>query len=276
MKKLFYSFVMLVTFVIVAGSAKAQTNVTPYIGSTYQYTLNGVVVKAAGTATISYSDVAHATVPASFAVSPGTTSYSFNITYNDDAVNGTLTVSVQDGTTGCSNRIELSIKPKAKPTLAISIAGSVDDLCQNKKETALTDNTDAVTDGGPHTNSFTFKVSPIVNNVTTNFNYEYSIGFTDLTAHPITGIAITYPSSYSGGKVTHTGVSAIVEDVFTVTFNTKTGLDPQTIVGTITAGSAKLTVPNVHGSGEYLGTITTGTDNVIIKTMPSIGQFTIE
>lgn len=45
MKKLFFSFVILVTLVIVGGSAMAQTGSTmanPYVGSTYTYTVNGV------------------------------------------------------------------------------------------------------------------------------------------------------------------------------------------------------------------------------------------
>ena len=42
MKKLFFSFVMLVTLVIVAGSVKGQTSATPYKGAKYTYTVSGI------------------------------------------------------------------------------------------------------------------------------------------------------------------------------------------------------------------------------------------
>lgn len=42
MKKLFFSFVMLVTLVIVAGSAKGQDAVNPYLDATYSYTVAAI------------------------------------------------------------------------------------------------------------------------------------------------------------------------------------------------------------------------------------------
>ena len=42
MKKLLFSFVMMIALVIVAGNAMAQTSVAPYIGETYSYTISGL------------------------------------------------------------------------------------------------------------------------------------------------------------------------------------------------------------------------------------------
>ena len=42
MKKLLFSFVMMIALVIVTGTAMAQTSVTPYLGGTYSYTVSGL------------------------------------------------------------------------------------------------------------------------------------------------------------------------------------------------------------------------------------------
>lgn len=277
MKKLLFSFVMMLAMVIVAGSAMAQTNTTPFIGSKYTYKLNGIVVPVSGTATVSYTDDEHATLSTtSFAVASGTTTYSFDITYNDGAVDGTLKVIVKD-VNGCENYIELAIKPKARPALALKIDGDVPDLCQKTKTGVLTDNTDAVTDGGTsNTNSFKFTVTPTVTNVTANYSYVYSIAITNVPGLTDYSIAHTGSGAYSGGVITKTVDNSA--DVFTVTFKTTTGIAPQVITGTLS--SAVLTVTTTSGTGTYNGTFGASdvdkTDNVTVKTMPSIGQFTIE
>ena len=277
MKKHFFSFVMMLVLVIVAGKAMAQTNTTPFIGSKYTYKLNGVVVPVSGTATVSYSDATHVTLSkTTFPVTAGTTTYSFDITFNDGAIDGKLTVNVKD-VAGCENFIELAVKPKAKPALALKIEGNVPDLCQKTKTGTLTDNTDAVTDGGTsNTNSFTFTVTPAVSNVSANYTYAYSIVITDVPGLTGYNVAYTGTGSYSGGVVSK-GVD-MTPDVFTVTFKTTTDIAPQVITGAL--DNAVLTVTTTSGTGTYNATFGVSdvdkSDVVTVKSMPTIGQFTIE
>lgn len=283
MKKQLFSFVLVFALVIVTGTAMAQKNTTPYIGSTYTYTLKNVTVQgSSATASISYTDAAHATVPSSFAVTSGTHDYTFDVTYNTGAVNGTLTVTITEGT--CSNYIQLAISPKAQPALALSIAGTKDEICQNHKTGTLTDNKDAVSDGTTTTNenTFDFVVTSTVTNVSSGtFGFAYDITFDDLIASFPT-ITINKPTEYSSGTVTHSSVSAdasgttVISDTYTVKFQTVAGISDKTLNAIITAASAKLTIVNAHHTKIYDGNITVGTDNVIVRSMPSIGTFTIE
>lgn len=274
----------MLAMVFVASSAWAQTNTTPYIGGTYSYTLNDVTVQAASaTATISYTDASHVTIPASFPLTAGENDYTFDITFNDGAVPGTLTVTITEN--GCSNFINLAITPQPRPALALSVAGSVVDLCQNKKLASLTNNVSAVDDGTLVTNlnTFTFVVTSTVTNVSTGtFDFDYDISLDNLAASFPT-IAITYPSAYSAGTVTHTGVSAdvsgttVITDTYTINFQTVAGIADQTMDAVIAALSAQLTLTSAGGDvNTYNGTLTVDTDNVVIKTMPKIGTFTIE
>jgi len=277
MKKQLFTFVMMLALVIVAGTAMAQTNTTPYIGGTYSYTLSGLKVISDGTATVSYSGLG-VTLPTTnpITVTTTTTSITFNLTYTDAATSGILTVTVKDGA-GCTNFIERAITVKAKPTLAISILASEDQYCQNKNSSPLTDN-QAASVGAPE-NSFTFTVSPTVTNVTTAYAYDYTITLPNIAAAGLTGYTITHTSgdgswTESTGAVhgTGTGTGNPIADVFTIKFTTTTGIDPKSITGTLSAASMTVT----SGGKTYTGTISTASDVVTVKTMPSIGQFTIE
>jgi peptidoglycan/LPS O-acetylase OafA/YrhL len=91
MKQRIITLMMMLALVIVTGSAFAQSKTSPSIGVPYTYNLTGVVVTAAGTATVTYiNGGSNATLPSPFAVTSGTTSYSFNVTYNAGATAGTL------------------------------------------------------------------------------------------------------------------------------------------------------------------------------------------
>ncbi len=290
MKKLFFSFVMLVTLVIVAGSAMAQTSGTnnyPYMGGTYSYTLSGIVVNQDGNAKITHSQTGWTIVDVQAAgessiYTPGTNipikagaaqTLTFKIKYNDSgATAGNLTVTVTDGN-NCDNFIELLITPQAKPTLELAVAGNVDDLCQKRKDSPLTDNKDAITDGGTsNSNSFTFTVTPSINHVAggASYSYEYAISITDLAAIFTQG----YTISPAAGTITHSNVTAPVTDTYTITFVSKSGIAPQDVDAALS--SAKLTVPTISGKVEATGTYSTQTDKVIIKSVPAIGSFTIQ
>lgn len=290
MKKQFLSFVMMLALVVVAGIAMAQTpgtNNYPYMGGTYSYTLGGIVVNATGDAKITHAQTGWTIVDvqgagANTVYTPGTAiaitsgaprTLAFKIKFADSgATTGKLTVTVTDGN-GCNNFIELLITPQAKPTLELAIAGSVVDLCQDKKDAPLTDNKDAVTDGGTaNTNTFTFDVTPTIENVATGatYSYEYAISIDDLVSTFTQGFTI----SPAAGTITHTNVTAPVTDTYTITFVSKSGITPQDVNAALS--SAKLTVPTTSGTVEATGTYSAQNDKVIIKSIPSIGSFTIE
>lgn len=290
MKKQFLSFVMMLALVIVAGTAMAQTpgtNNYPYMGGTYSYTLGDIVVNATGDAKITHAQTGWTIVDvqgagANTIYTPGTAiaitsgaprTLAFKIKFADSgATTGKLTVTVTDGN-GCNNFIELLITPQAKPTLELAIAGSVVDLCQERKDAPLTDNKDAVTDGGTaNTNTFTFDVTPTIENVATGatYSYEYAISIDDLVSTFTQGFTI----SPAAGTITHTNVTAPVTDTYTITFVSKSGISPQDVNAALS--NAKLTVPTTSGTVEATGTYSAQDDKVIIKSIPSIGSFTIE
>lgn len=137
MKKLFFSFVMLVTLVIVAGSAIAQTNLAPIEGMNFTYTVNGLnTVPANGDDVYFYVTLASAndplTVGAAIANSgtPGTgvwyaasgsesymdnvlASLSINITWGSTSGGNSyrLWVVVKDGTSNCYNYRFIPVNP---------------------------------------------------------------------------------------------------------------------------------------------------------------------
>lgn len=292
MKKQFLSFVMMLALVIVAGTAMAQTptpgsNNYPYMGGTYSYTLKDIVVDATGDAKITHAQTGWTIVDvqgagANTVYTPGTAieitagaprTLEFKIKFADSgATTGKLTVTVKDGN-GCDNFIELLITPQAKPTIELAIVGSVIDLCQEKKDAPLTDNKDAVTDGGTaNTNTFTFAVTPTIDHVADDakYSYEYTISIDNLVSTFTQGFTI----SPAAGTITHTDVTAPVTDTYTITFVSKSGIAPQDVKAALS--NAKLTVPTTSGTVEATGTYSAQDDKVIIKSIPAIGSFTIE
>jgi len=269
MKQKFFTLVLMLAMVIVAGKAFSQSNSTPAIGVPYTYNLTGVVVTGAGTAAVTYTDT-HVTLPANFAVSSGTTAYSFNVTYNAGVAAGTLRVTITQGT--CSNFIEMTITPMDPPTYDLAVDILLMDtgqaVCQENEATAPTVGTDAVTYGnaeGDNVNELRVRVSASnLANVdvsgTNTFSYSYDITITNTES----GLSLTLPTL---GTISHSGVTTLVatED-YDVSFITTPGINPQHIVASIS--NATITV----GSQAAVdANITTGSDNVIYSTMPAIG-----
>lgn len=280
MKKLFFSFVMLVTLVIVAGSAKAQTAVNPYIGLTYHYTLGGIKVLNTSTAVVTYTDAANVTLPGNITVSTSDNSIAFDVTYKAGVQAGNLTVTITDNLTTCSNYINLAITPTAAPTLDLAVSTTSNTaICQNLNTGTIADNTAANVGASP--NTFTIKVTAtttgtIANDATYSFKFDlndYKLGSTtDISIEHTSGDG-TVSVDGTTKQITVTGASAktIQDQVFTVTFATTTGIATETITGT--ASDAVLqsggTVPT-----NYTGTISTPSISVDVKSMPAIGTFT--
>lgn len=275
MKKQFLSFVMMLALVIVAGTAMAQLNNTPYQGGTYTYKLNGITVVNASTATVTY-DGTGATLPTPIAIAIGANqTITFQVTYSQAATSGTLKVNIVDNTSTCNNFIQLAITVKAKPTIDLAIVGSVDDLCQNLNTTPA-NNTDASV--GSTANTFTFTVTPTIVNepAAGTYTYDYTLALPDAATTGLTNYTITRTSgtgtwTESTGEVV--GATTTADQVFTISFNTTTGITAKTITGTLSAVS----LTENSGNGNYVETVTTNNeDNVIVKTTPKIGSFTIE
>jgi len=287
MKKLFFSIVMMIALVIVAGSAMAQTGVTPYPGGTYTYTLGGIAIQNNGTVDLSITGggvitaVSGLTQTANpYNIDKAVTSISFTVAYPLSETPGskTITVTITDVTTTCFNTITKTVVVQNLPALSLSIlASEANPICQ-AKETPGDNVAAAVTLGNTTVNTFTFTVTPIVTNIALGgtFNYEYNLPVIAngvLSGFTVSNNVTANGGIYAGGKVSYSGVTAIKTDVFTVTFKTTTGQPDQDITATI--GTSKLTV--LSGGGQYDGTITPtllGTDDVNVKSMPSIGTFT--
>lgn len=308
MKKQFFTFLMMIALVIVAGTAMAQTKKTPYRGGTYTYNLDGIVVNTNGKAQINY--VGTAPTGWTFTVSNGTDfnpytiggdisieagaarTLSFKIAYSSTATDGKIEVRVFNGTeTSCSNFIELSITPQAQPTMTYAINTTVTaPLCQNINASPLDDNVAAsgLNAGNPDLttatdNSFTFTVTPVITSVTTAFDYTYKLTLPDALTTGLSGYTITPAATNNGtynpttGVVSGSGVTATdaTADVYTISFKTTTGQAPVNIDGVISDGSMTVT----SGGATYNATVTSGgvdTKTVTVKTMPSIGTFDLD
>lgn len=285
MKKQFFSIVMMIALVIVAGTAMAQTKITPYPGGKYTYTISGLKVNTAGTATITTSnagmvvsnivDQTSASILLN-AILPTTTALTFDVTYDPGMATGLQSIMFEltDGA-GCKNNIHYNVTIAAKPTMAIAIISSETSICQNLNGSPA-DNVNASV--GATTNSFTFTVTPTLANVTTAYNYTYTLALPNAATTGLTSYLITPASGNHGsynastGVVTGIGVAAAdaTADLYTITFATTTGLDKVTVTGTLSIPSLTVT----SGGATYTGSITAPAfKSVDVKTTPSIGTF---
>jgi hypothetical protein len=279
MKKQFFSFVMMLALVIVAGTAMAQLKTTPYPGGKYTYTINGLSVKSTGSATITPSNAGmvvsnikdQASAPILLnAILTTTTALTFDITYDPSMIAGPqkITFELTDGG-GCKNNIYLNVTVQAKPALALAIVGSAD-ICQNLNATPA-NNVDASV--GAANNTFTYTVTPTLTNIAAGYTYDFK-----LVLSPYVLGATTFAVTHTTGDGTLAGTNATgytitgatsASHVFTVTFATTPGQVATTYTGTISLANL-----NVSASGAtYVGTITTASDVVIVKSTPTIGTF---
>lgn len=265
---------MLVTLVIVAGSAKAQTSQTPYQKGTYSYTVSGITVANASTATVTYSG-SDVTLPSPIAVATSASSITFNVIYGPAATSGTLTVTIQDLTSLCSNNINLTITVTPAPTLELAVT-SVPDFCQNLKATP---NNNEAANIGAATNTFLYTVTPTISSgaVAAGAVYAFKFDLNDYTLGASTPISIVRtsgdgtatPSAVGSAQIAITG--ATTTQTFTVSFATTTGVASETITGT---SSDAILTSGGSGSTTYTGTYSPASEGVVVKAMPAIGTFT--
>lgn len=272
MKKLFFSFVMMLTLLIVTGTVMAADGDSqhPYKGQTYTYTLSGITVVSTSTATVSY-DGTDAIPQSDIVITAGTDkSISFTVAYGANATSGNLKVKITDAT-GCYNQIQLAIAPVNTPTLTLKVTSSVPEVCQNVSNTA---NNTAGSVG--QTNTVTFTVTPILSSGSKDYAFTFDLN--DYILSGTTPISIVHTSgngTVSGGSGSAFSISGSTEaHVFTVTFATTTGKVADNITGTVT--NPVLSV-NGTGTGTFAGTYIATGDNhadITVKSTPAIGTFT--
>ncbi len=179
MKKIIFTLMTVFVLVLLAGTAKSANETTVLPGGTYTYNLTGVYSFNAATATVTYDGTGGiiTELSSSFTITAQTEStVSFSIQYGTQAspaTSGTITVEIADGTSNCSNSIQLDITVSALPVYTLNIEAITNGYSECQARTGAGDNTaDAV---GTESNSFTFEVTPDVQNVTGNFDYSYTI-----------------------------------------------------------------------------------------------------
>lgn len=282
MKKIVFSLMTLFALALMAGSAMAQDKFAPYPGGTYTYSLpytlahDGEVTLTVtggelslGTTTPAGLTVGGATI----ALSAGSGSIVVPVTFDNTATGQkTLSIVIEDLTTHCSNNIHLDVIMNALPTLALGIS-STTLTCQALVVSPVS-NVAASVPAGAETlvNTITFTVESTVDNIT-DYSYGYSLtiptnGETNLTDYEI---AYSGPGTYTEGtgSVTITGVDEIADGVFTLTFVTTTGINIETITGTLSAA----TMTDLVNSGSYTGTLSPSSSSTDVNSVPTIGSF---
>jgi len=271
MKKLFFSFVMLVTLVIVAGSAFAanETNVLP--GGTYTYTLKGVSSVNKATAVVDYTGANEtiAEIGNSFTINAGDVdkTVSFTIKYGSQTslpTDGDIVVTITDGTSTCANSIKLHITIEPIPTINLAMNATEDQYCQTTKNT--NDNTAASLNSA---NALTFTISKTVDHAPATYTWGYTITLPNST-NPLNSFVVKR-NGVETAPGTFTNIPSDQTDIWTVEFNTTTNLSAQSITATLSV--VKLT-DTTSAAGVYDETVTNDNSDVVsVKSMPAIGKF---
>lgn len=289
MKKILFTLMMIAVMAMVANTAKAQgTAQNPYPGGTYDYNLNGVYTSATdATATISWTGLAetgvittsHTEVTANVAYTiDGTTDhvFDFQVTYDMAETAGakTLTVTITDGTGGCTNFINLAITVQSAPSIALQITAATDITCQNLGTPG--DNEDAATAVGgtpPAANQLVFTVTPTPSAGVTTYTYDFNFNLDDWT-FGATNLTVTAVSSgsFASGTTGYDITGATGAVTVTVEFTTTTNQAQQDFAATIS--DPVLTVATVdYTAGNSITAPTAGNNVSTITYTPAIGAF---
>lgn len=261
MKQKIFTLIMMLALVIVAGRAFSQTNMNPYPGGSYTYTLP-YTLNHAGEVTLTLTGVGTlngTTTPSGLtsgggavALSSGSGSIIIPISYGTSASGDeTIAIAIKDNTSGCSNNIQLTVTIESAPSMTLDIANSLsghDYGCQNLNLSPAS-NVDASV--GAPTNTITYTVTP-GSSPTGLASYTYTFGVSGMGA-----TSLASGSHSLGGS-------------FNTTFTTAEGAGG-TVTGTIS--SASFTMDADHGGQTYDMTLTHDHIDVTVGALPTIGTF---
>lgn len=275
MKKLLFSFVMMIALVIVAGSAMAQVagdKFMPYAGGIYTYSLP-IKINSVGSAVITFSDPTMmafdgTTTPTSFASIPAsTTLLSFNVKYDAGITPGDKTIKLVLTAGGCSNNITLTVKVQAKPTIALAITGT-DAACQALNPSPA-DNVAATVSSTTYpldNNTFTYLVVPTIT-PTSGRNYDFHFVLNDYSfGSTVLSISQSGGASMTGNNTTGYDIKGATGNVtITATFKTTPGVAAKTFTGT-----ASVVTLHVDAAGNVTYAGSDANANAKISEMPDI------
>ena len=257
MKQNLLKLMMFVGLIVVANTAFASGETSPFRGGTYPYQITGINLTGSATYTITYqtgSDVSF--TPASGSLLASATTLSFSATYGAAASDGSIRVTiVYDGVNGCSNYLELPITPLASPTFVLGVAADNVNDCQEFP-------------GGTST-SITYTVTPTTTAI--GYTYTYTLAFSPAN---INGASYTLSATngvQTGQSITVTN-AASGPSVVTVTFNSTPG-DAVALLADLAATPVMKTSAtqgnyNVNGGANSPDQATTN-----IGSMPIMGSF---
>jgi len=283
MKKIVLSFVMILALALAANTSKAQGKFAPLPGGTYSYTLDiDIANQSDATLTTNGLTTGTATIsnvtPSLTDIATTVTEITFDVTYSNDAT-GTCTIDfvITDEVSACSNTIYLDVPMNPVPTYTLSIVANTGSYDECQARSGAGDNSAEAlgTDITAEENTFTYSVTPVVNNVSGNFDYSYTIDLPDNAVLNSFDNGSGDVAAYSSGVVSYTDVSSVTTDVFTVTFNTTTGEASQTLTAELTVGSSS-ELSTADGGGTYEATMTSGgslSESVNVNAVPHIGTF---
>ena len=269
MKKQFFSIVMVLALVIVAGTAMAKNEISVLPGGIYTYTLNNVSSVNAATAVVTYTG-ANQTITqlaSSYTIAAGAVdaTVTFTVLYGSQttpATSGDIVVTITDGVSLCSNSIKLGITVTPAPTIDLAMTATQDQYCQTTLNT--TNNTAASLNSA---NTLTYTISKVVTYAPATYTWGYTITLPNdgLSAYVVKrNGTVAVPGVISG-------VASGATEVWTVEFETTTNLAAKGITAALTA--VKLT-DTTSAAGVYDETLTSDdSDTVTVKSMPAIGTF---
>jgi hypothetical protein len=255
MKQKFFTLVMMLALVIVAGSTFGQTKFTPYAGAVYSYSIDITVYHQAD-ATLTATGLTTGTSvisnlsPASLTdLAVGSHTITFDVTYSGTAT-GTCVIAlnvVEEGTL-CSNNIHVNCVVQTTPP-SMDLAINVGDNSYGCQNLNLAPGNNADASVGAPTNTITYSVAS-ANAPTGLDHFDYTIGV-------------------SGATCTTCG-PATADDTYDATFSTAGGAG-FTVTGTLTG--ATFTMDAAHGGQTYNMNVTTDHQDVTVDALPTIGTF---
>ena len=280
MKKLFFSLVMMLALAIVAGSAfgQAGTKFAPFPGGTYSYSLPITIVNvsnatltATGLTTISNIS------PSLTNIATTTTAITFDIAYGSGAI-GTyrISFSITDATSLCSNTTYYDVTMSAMPTYTLAIAKNETGYSACQARTAVANDSPNAKGDGSEANTFNFTVTPTFTSLPSTYSFDYNISL------PSGGALLSFDNGsgavtgYAANVVARNQSNVADPHVYTVTYNTTTGIATVPLTAILTLAGSQLTLPPSYGGITIDATMTGGgaiTQTVNANSVPSIGGF---